>query len=84
MFLKLLFNRFGSQILYFHFKNYNKNGKINMMKNIWQRCKQVWTHCFFVASYYVVSYYRFLNTDPYADLNKQEPVAGPLKNSGEV
>jgi hypothetical protein len=42
----------------------NKNGKIYMMKNIWQRCKQIWKHCFFVASYDVVSYYRFLNTDP--------------------
>jgi hypothetical protein len=38
---------------------FNKNGKIYMMKNIWQCCKQIWTHCFFV-----VSYYRFLNTDP--------------------
>jgi hypothetical protein len=44
----------------------NKNGKIHMVKNIWQRCKQIWTHCFFVASYYIVSYYRFLNTDPVA------------------
>jgi hypothetical protein len=43
---------------------FNRNGKIYMVKNIWQRCKQIWTHCFFVASYYVVSYYRFLNTDP--------------------
>jgi hypothetical protein len=43
---------------------FNKNGKINMMKNIWQQSKQIWTHCFFVASYNVVSYYRFLYTDP--------------------
>jgi hypothetical protein len=45
---------------------FNQNGKIYMIKNIWQRCKQNWKHCFFVASYYVVSYYRFLNTDPVA------------------
>jgi hypothetical protein len=25
---------------------FNKNGKIYMVKNIWQRCKQIWTHCF--------------------------------------
>jgi hypothetical protein len=43
---------------------FNKNGKIYIVKNIWQRWKQIWTHCFFVASNYVVSYYRFLNTDP--------------------
>jgi hypothetical protein len=43
---------------------FNQNSKIYMMKNIWQRCKQIWKHCFFVASYYVVSYDRFLNTDP--------------------
>jgi hypothetical protein len=43
---------------------FNKNGKIYMIKNIWQCCKQIWTHCFFVKSYYVVSYYRFLNTGP--------------------
>jgi hypothetical protein len=42
----------------------NKNGKIYMVKNIWQSCKQIWTHCFSVESYYVVSYYTFLNTDP--------------------
>jgi hypothetical protein len=43
---------------------FNKNGKFYTMKNIWQCGKQIWTHCFFVASFYVVSYYRFLNTDP--------------------
>jgi hypothetical protein len=43
---------------------FNKNGKIYMVKNIWQHCKQIWTHCFFVVSYDIVSYYRFLNTDP--------------------
>jgi hypothetical protein len=52
----------------------NENGIIYMVKNIWRRCKQMRTHCCFVASYYVVSYYvvsyyvvsyyRFLNTDP--------------------
>jgi hypothetical protein len=35
-----------------------------MMKNIWQCCKQIRTHCFFVESYYVLSYCRFLNTGP--------------------
>jgi hypothetical protein len=35
-----------------------------MIKNIWQRYKQIWTHCFSVVTYYAVSYYRFLNTNP--------------------
>jgi hypothetical protein len=35
-----------------------------MIKNIRQRCKQIWTHCFSVVTYDVVSYFRFLNTDP--------------------
>jgi hypothetical protein len=43
---------------------FNINCEIYMMKNIWQCCKQIRTHCFFVESYYVVSYYRFQNTDP--------------------
>jgi hypothetical protein len=41
-----------------------KNGKIYLMKNIWQCCKQIWTHRFSVVTYYAVSYYRFLNTGP--------------------
>jgi hypothetical protein len=43
---------------------FNKNGEIWMIKNIWQFCKQIWTHYFSVVTYYVVSYFKFLNTDP--------------------
>jgi hypothetical protein len=35
-----------------------------MKKNVRQCYKQVWTHCFSVATYDIVTYYRFLNTDP--------------------
>jgi hypothetical protein len=27
-------------------------------------CKQIWTHCSSVVSYYVVKYYSFLKTEP--------------------
>jgi hypothetical protein len=55
---------------------FNKNGKIYMVKNIWQHCKQIWTHCFFVVSYDIVSYYRFLNTDPGLEkVTTQQPCA---------
>jgi hypothetical protein len=33
-------------------------------KNICQCCKQIWTYCFSVVTNDIVSYYRFLNTDP--------------------
>jgi hypothetical protein len=35
-----------------------------MIKNVWQCCKQIWTHFFSAVTYYVINYYRFLNTDP--------------------
>jgi hypothetical protein len=54
---------------------FNKNGKNYMVKNIWQHCKQIWTHCFFVVSYNIVSYYRFLNTDPGAETDRASPSA---------
>jgi hypothetical protein len=43
---------------------FNKNGEIYKIKRIRQCCKQIWTHCFSVVTYYVVSYYRFLNAVP--------------------
>jgi hypothetical protein len=46
---------------------FNKNGKNLKIKNIWQCCKQIWTHSFSVVTYNVVSYYRFLKTDPGAN-----------------
>jgi hypothetical protein len=37
-------------------------------KNIWQRCKQIWTHFFSVVTYDIVSYYSFLKTVLYGEL----------------
>jgi hypothetical protein len=61
----------------------NKNGKMNTMKNIWQRCKQIRTRCFFVESYYVVGYSKFLNTDPeiYGALEGPSASLSPLPSS---
>jgi hypothetical protein len=34
-----------------------------LIKIIWHCIKQLWTRCISVVTYFVVSYYRFLNTD---------------------
>jgi hypothetical protein len=44
---------------------FNTNDKLKLIKkHLATQRKQIWTHCFSVATYYVVSYHRFLYTDP--------------------
>jgi hypothetical protein len=44
------------------------NGEIQMKKIFGNAASKIRAHCFSVVTYYVVSYYKFVNTDPGTDV----------------